>query len=116
MLYHLPDYNALNKTCFYAKIKNIFFLYLFPDYKAFLLYSKVVGLESLHMFDFDSKNAPHEPISNATYMKNVIGLSYDYKNKIIYFSDIQKANIQAVSFDGKNYSVIVEKGGASKVF
>ena len=28
---------------------------------------------------------------------------------------ILKVNIQAVSFDEKNYSVIVEKGGSSKV-
>lgn len=51
-------------------------------------------------------NAPIPKIENATNMRNVIGLAYDYKKKLVFFSDIQRGDIQQVNFDGTNFTVL----------
>ena len=63
---------------------------------------------SINLRDENDKNPPIAAINNDTHLRNVIGLSFDYKMKRIFFSDIQRGDIQCVTFDGKNFSVIVE--------
>ena len=63
---------------------------------------------SINLHNEDDKNPPIAAIANDTHLRNVIGLSFDYKAKRIFFSDIHRGDIQAVSFDGQNFAVIVE--------
>lgn len=41
-------------------------------------------------------------------MKNIIELSYDYKRKTLFYSDIQKGTINSVFFNGTNHRVLLE--------
>ncbi|XP_067123645.1 low-density lipoprotein receptor-related protein 1 isoform X3 [Centruroides vittatus] len=81
-------------------------------YDAFLVFSRVLKIDSIHIFDEKNLNAPYPSISNKEYMRNVIGLSFDYVNQIIFYSDIQRGSINAVFFNGTNHTVIVEKQGS----
>lgn len=57
-------------------------------------------------------NSPVQEIENKEYLRNVIGLASDYKNQRIYFSDIQKGNIQFVPYDAigseRNFTEVVK--------
>jgi low-density lipoprotein receptor-related protein 1 (alpha-2-macroglobulin receptor) len=83
------------------------------EYDSFLAYSKVTGIETIHMHESSvdeapNPNAPRPLIENASHMRNVIGLACDYKAKRYFFSDIQRGDIQSVNFDGSNFSVVIE--------
>jgi integrin beta 2 len=84
------------------------------NYDVFLAYSKVTGIRTVHMFDELNPNDPWAPIENPDYMKNVIGLSFDYKNRLYFYTDIQRGDIQMVGFDGKNPSIVVDKVGSAE--
>ncbi|XP_013411103.1 prolow-density lipoprotein receptor-related protein 1 [Lingula anatina] len=83
------------------------------EYEAFLLYSQVNSIQSLHLTE-KSTNTPIPAIENEHSMKNVIGLSFDPKTKTIFFSDIQSGNIQSVSYSGSDFSVKVENVGSAE--
>ncbi|ESO96765.1 hypothetical protein LOTGIDRAFT_51280, partial [Lottia gigantea] len=76
-------------------------------YTEFLMFSKVTGIDSVSMSRIPSKNPPFKPITNET-MQNVIGLAYDYKGNRLYFSDIQRGDIQSVSFNGSDLQIVKE--------
>ncbi|CAL1298011.1 unnamed protein product [Larinioides sclopetarius] len=81
-------------------------------YDAFIMFSRVLKIESIHMFDENNPNAPYPSISNKIHMRNVIGLAADYNGKRIFFSDIQRGTINSVFFNGTSPTVIVEKQGS----
>ncbi|GFY45676.1 low-density lipoprotein receptor-related protein 1 [Trichonephila inaurata madagascariensis] len=81
-------------------------------YDAFIMFSRVLKIESIHMFDENNPNAPYPSISNKVHMRNVIGLASDYNGKRIFYSDIQRGTINSVFFNGSNPTVIVEKQGS----
>ena len=83
------------------------FLY-FPDYGSFLVYSRVVRIDSIHMFDELNRNAPFPSIQSKDFMRNAIGLSFDYERKKIFYSDIQQGSINSVYFNGSGHTPIVE--------
>uniref|UniRef100_A0A0K2T8A8 EGF-like domain-containing protein n=1 Tax=Lepeophtheirus salmonis TaxID=72036 RepID=A0A0K2T8A8_LEPSM len=80
------------------------------DYDAFLMYSRVSRIESLHMFN--DSNVPLPPITHKKLMKNAIGLAYDYDFKIVFYSDIQRGTINSVQFDSSNHRILVSDLGA----
>lgn len=80
----------------------------FSEHDGFILYSKVTGMESINLHNENTPNAPTEPYTNDTHLRNVIGLSFDYKQKRIFFSDIQRGDIQFVYFNKTQYTTIVE--------
>ncbi|XP_059475497.1 low-density lipoprotein receptor-related protein 1 isoform X2 [Neocloeon triangulifer] len=82
------------------------------DYDSFLMYSRVSKIDSIHMFDEFNPNAPFQSIKSAEFMSNAIGLTYDYKRQTIFYSDIQKASINSVFFNGSSHKVILDKLGA----
>ena len=84
------------------------FLIFFTEHEGFILYSKVTGMESINLKNEDMPNAPVEPFTNDTHLRNVVGLSFDYSKKRIFFSDIQRGDIQFVNFDKTNYTTIIE--------
>ena len=92
---------------FALEVVLILFCFI-SDYDGFILYSKVTGMESINLRDGNNPNAPYEPFQNQTHLRNVIGLSFDYNSKRIFFSDIQRGDIQFVHFDKTNYTTIVE--------
>ncbi|XP_047119261.1 low-density lipoprotein receptor-related protein 1 [Schistocerca piceifrons] len=81
------------------------------DYDSFLVYSRVVRIDSIHMFDESNLNAPFPSIQSQDYMHNAIGLSFDYNRKKIFYSDIHKGSINSVYFNGTNHTVIVSSQG-----
>ncbi|GLH07804.1 Vitellogenin receptor, partial [Gryllus bimaculatus] len=87
-----------NKTC--------------EDYESFLVYSRVLQIDSIHMFNEFNHNAPFPTIQSSEYMRNAIGLSFDYDRKKIFYSDIQRGSINAVFFNGTNHTMIVERQGS----
>ena len=61
----------------------------FSDYDSFLAFSKVTGIETIHMFfpnttgkpGNNTMNSPRKPIENEKNMKNVIGITFDFERK-----------------------------------
>ncbi|XP_041374230.1 low-density lipoprotein receptor-related protein 1-like [Gigantopelta aegis] len=84
------------------------------DYDAFLLYSEVTAIASIQMNSYQDVNAPLEPVVNETHMKNVIGLTFNHRARRIFYSDIQRGDIQAVLFDGTHFEVLVDNVGAAE--
>lgn len=82
------------------------------DYDSFIMYSRVVRIDSIHMSDASDLNPPYASISNKELMKNAIGLTFDYKRSRLFYSDIQRGSINTVFFNGTNHSVIVEHQGS----
>ncbi|XP_063218358.1 prolow-density lipoprotein receptor-related protein 1 [Bacillus rossius redtenbacheri] len=82
------------------------------DYDSFLLYSRVVRIDSIHMFDENNLNAPFSSIQSKEYMRNAIGLTFDYSRSKIFYSDIQRGSINQVFFNGTGHGVVVERQGS----
>ncbi|KAK8724240.1 hypothetical protein OTU49_011302, partial [Cherax quadricarinatus] len=81
------------------------------DYEAFLMFSSIDSIDSIHMFDEKNPNTPLKKITS-DYMKNAISLTFDYANKRLYYSDIQRGSINTVHFSGANHSILVERQGS----
>nr|XP_042899679.1 low-density lipoprotein receptor-related protein 1 isoform X4 [Parasteatoda tepidariorum] len=81
-------------------------------YEAFIMFSRVLKIDSIHMFDEKNPNAPFPSISNKIHMRNVIGLSFDYFGQRLFYSDIQRGTINSVLFNGTKPTVLVEKQGS----
>ncbi|KDR21144.1 hypothetical protein L798_04073, partial [Zootermopsis nevadensis] len=82
------------------------------DYDSFLVYSRVVRIDTINMFDEFNRNAPFQSIQSKDYMRNAIGLSFDYERKKIFYSDIQRGSINSVYFNGSGHIPIVERQGS----
>ncbi|XP_046809386.1 low-density lipoprotein receptor-related protein 1 [Lucilia cuprina] len=80
-------------------------------YDSFLLFSHRSTIESVHLTDHLDKNGPVRSIRNSTMMVNVIALTYDYENSILYYSDMVLSTINAVNFNGSNNRVLVSHQG-----
>ncbi|RWS26912.1 prolow-density lipoprotein receptor-related protein 1-like protein, partial [Leptotrombidium deliense] len=81
-------------------------------YEAFIMYSKVLEIDSIHLTEIQNLNSPFAVIANKEHMRNVIGLTFDYRSQRIIYSDIQKGSINSVFFNGTNHTVIIEKQGS----
>lgn len=80
----------------------------FSAHDGFIMFSKVTQIESIHLDDASDKNQPVHPIRNDTFLRNVIGMSFDYDSQMVFYSDIQRGDIQSVFFNGTNIRVVVE--------
>ncbi|XP_042220954.1 prolow-density lipoprotein receptor-related protein 1-like isoform X2 [Homarus americanus] len=81
------------------------------DYDAFLMFSSITGIDSIHMFDENNPNTPLKKITS-DFMKNAISLTFDFVNKRLYYSDIQRGSINTVHFNGSNHAILVERQGS----
>lgn len=72
------------------------------------MFSKVVSIDSIHMTNANIKNSPFPSIKSSIYMKNAIGLSFDYKQRRVFYSDIQRGSLNTVFFNGTGHSIIVD--------
>ncbi|XP_029850375.2 prolow-density lipoprotein receptor-related protein 1 [Ixodes scapularis] len=82
------------------------------DYEGFVMFSRVRTIDSIHMMDETNLNAPFPSISSAEFMRNIIGLAFDYSSRRIFYSDIQRGSINGVHFNGSGHSVLVQKQGS----
>ncbi|KAH9370046.1 hypothetical protein HPB48_001923 [Haemaphysalis longicornis] len=82
------------------------------DYEAFVMFSRVRTIDSIHMMDETNLNAPFPSISSAEFMRNIIGLAFDYSERRIFYSDIQRGSINSVHFNGSGHTVLVQKQGS----
>lgn len=80
------------------------------------MFSKVTGIETIHLTNEDDKNPPYKPIINENNLRNVIGLTFDYKSERIFFSDIQRWDLQTAHFDGSNMATVVEGMNICQIF
>ena len=65
-------------------------------------------LESIDLTDEESSNPPIPVIKNSTFLRNVIALSYNYQEKVIYYSDLQTSSIHSVGFNATAYTTIAD--------
>lgn len=72
------------------------------------MYSRVVSIDSIHMTNTKNQNSPFPSIKNSSMIRNAIGLAYNYKEKRLYYSDIQRGSINTVFFNGTGNAVIAE--------
>lgn len=79
---------------------------MISDYDAYLLFSEVTSIRGIHMINENNLNPPVQPMQNKTYMKNVIGLSFDYKRQRIFYSDIQRSEIGSISLNGSHFKIL----------
>ncbi|XP_052831949.1 low-density lipoprotein receptor-related protein 1B isoform X1 [Octopus bimaculoides] len=84
------------------------------DYDAYLLFSEVTSIRSIHMINEINLNPPVQPIQNSTSMKNVIGLSFDYKRQRVFYSDIQKSEIGAISLKNYSFKILAKNIGSAE--
>lgn len=82
------------------------------EYDSFIMYSRVVRIDSIHMSDASDLNPPYASISNEQLMRNAIGLTFDYKRSRLFYSDIQRGSILTVFFNGTNISIVVDHLGS----
>ncbi|XP_037511191.1 low-density lipoprotein receptor-related protein 1 [Rhipicephalus sanguineus] len=82
------------------------------DYEAFVMFSRVRTIDSIHMMDETNLNAPFPSISSSEFMRNIIGLAFDYSERRIFYSDIQRGSINSVHFNGSGHTVLVQKQGS----
>lgn len=76
-------------------------------YENFLLFSYRSNIESIHMTDHTNKNWPIQLISNVTLMRNVIAISYNYEEQLVYYSDVLLNTINQVHFNGSGHRVLL---------
>ncbi|XP_050312267.1 prolow-density lipoprotein receptor-related protein 1 isoform X2 [Anthonomus grandis grandis] len=82
-------------------------------YDSFIMFSKVVSLDSIFMLgEKNLMNSPYPSIKNSSFLKNAIGLSFSYRHKRLFYSDIQRGSINAVFFNGSDHRIIVDQQGA----
>ncbi|XP_064475155.1 prolow-density lipoprotein receptor-related protein 1-like [Ornithodoros turicata] len=82
------------------------------EYDAFIMFSRVRSIDSIHMEDETNLNAPFPSITSTEFMRNIIGLSFDYVTRRIFYSDIQRGTINSVHFNGSGHAVLVHKQGS----
>lgn len=75
----------------------------------FLIYSRVVSIESIHLTNNVNMNSPISKIQHPKLLRNTIGLSYSYKEKRIFYSDVHSSSINWVFFNGTDHRILVNK-------
>lgn len=78
-------------------------------FNEFLIYSRVVSIESIHLTNNLNMNSPIGRIQHPKLLRNTIGLSYSYEQERIFYSDVYSSSINWVYFNGTDHQVIVNK-------
>lgn len=75
------------------------------EFGQFVLYSRMTRIDSAHMSSAPDPNSPFASIESKEFIRNVIGLSYDYQRRLVFYSDIQRGSIGSVFFNGTQHKV-----------
>ncbi|XP_046973357.1 prolow-density lipoprotein receptor-related protein 1 [Vanessa cardui] len=81
-------------------------------YTSFLMYARVSMIDSIHIDGGKDLNSPYPPIENKTLLRNVIALAYEYDTATVFYSDIQRAALHAVHFNGSDHRVLLPQAGS----
>ncbi len=76
------------------------------EFDAFVVYSRMTRIDSIHISDATNFNAPFPSIESKEFIRNVIGLGYDYQRRLIFYSDIQRGSVNSVYFNGTKHQVL----------
>ncbi|XP_045762403.1 prolow-density lipoprotein receptor-related protein 1-like [Maniola jurtina] len=79
---------------------------------SFLMYSRVTAIDSIRLDAGDDLNSPYPAIENKTLLRNAIALAYEYDSRTLFYSDIQRAALHAVRFNGSDHRVLLERAGS----
>lgn len=71
------------------------------------MFSSITSIDSIHMFDENNPNSPLKKITS-DFMKNAISLTFDYAEKRLFYSDIQRGSINSVYFNGTGHSILID--------
>lgn len=75
----------------------------------FLIYSRVVSIESIHLTNNMNMNSPISKIQHSKLLRNTIGLSYNFDKRRIFYSDVHSSSINWVYFNGSDHQILVNK-------
>lgn len=78
-------------------------------YDEFLIFSRVVSIESIHLTNNINMNSPIPKIQHPKLLRNTIGLSYNYNQRRIFYSDVHSSSINWVFFNGSDHRILVNK-------
>jgi integrin beta 2 len=81
-------------------------------YDAFIVFSRVASIETVHVLEEVTPNSPYPPITSSDHIRNAIGLAFDFSKQTLFYSDVQLGTINKVFFNGTNFTVIAEKQGS----
>ncbi|CAH2097282.1 unnamed protein product [Euphydryas editha] len=81
-------------------------------YTSFLMYARVSMIDTIHLDGGKDLNSPYPPIENKTLLRNVIALAYEYDSSTVFYSDIQRAALHAVHFNGSDHRVLLPQVGS----
>ncbi|XP_065578254.1 prolow-density lipoprotein receptor-related protein 1-like isoform X3 [Artemia franciscana] len=81
-------------------------------YDEFVAFSSVVRIETINVDADQALNAPFPPIEDKNLTRNVIGLTYDYRRRKLYYSDVRRGSINMVHFDGTGHTILLDHQGA----
>ncbi|XP_047540379.1 prolow-density lipoprotein receptor-related protein 1-like [Vanessa atalanta] len=79
---------------------------------SFLMYARVSMIDTIHIDGGKDLNSPYPPIENKTLLRNVIALAYEYDTATVFYSDIQRAALHAVHFNGSDHRVLLPQVGS----
>ncbi|XP_021948531.2 low-density lipoprotein receptor-related protein 1 isoform X4 [Folsomia candida] len=82
------------------------------SFDAFIAYSRVNSIATAHLTKEITPNDPYPTIQSSEHIRNAIGLAFDYKRNILFYSDVQLGTINSVLFNGSEYGVVAEKQGS----
>jgi low-density lipoprotein receptor-related protein 1 (alpha-2-macroglobulin receptor) len=114
----MPSYGGCEELCLFNGLKSNCFCshgYLDPKNRTncltfdnFLFFSRMDSIEKLQV------NAANGSIINTTIqnqhdLQNVVALSYDFDSQIIYYSDLRLNAIYSCTFEGKNFTKLIDK-------
>ena len=83
------------------------------DHSAFIVFSRVSDIESLHLEPRSNQPPPFPTIRpKSPAMRNAIGLAYSYTDRLIFYSDIQAGSINQVHFNGSSDRQLLTRLGS----
>lgn len=79
------------------------------SFDEFLIYSRVISIESIHLTNNLNMNSPIAKIQHPKLLRNTIALSYHYELRRIFYSDVHSSSINWVYFNGTDHQILVNK-------
>lgn len=114
----MPSYGGCEELCLFNGISPTCFCshgFIDPqnqkkckNYENFLFYSKKDSIEKIRVNN-ENGTFHREIIQNARDMQNAVALTYDFDQRLIFYSDLRLNAIFSCSFDGSNFTKLIDK-------
>ncbi|KAL7046079.1 hypothetical protein ACKWTF_002468 [Chironomus riparius] len=112
----MPDYGGCTELClFNGTDPNCFCSNGYLDqydgrscrkYENQIFFSKKDAIEKIDILN--ESNSTGFTIQSQSFLQHVVALSYDYKNELIYYSDIRQNAICLTNFEGTKFEKLLE--------